>query len=82
MIQKQNDKFGDSQFETMYKAYREMGPIEFLNWCVEAVEKNCISSRSKKDQFIRELRKMSNKDKMVRMMTNIMLAGEGLGVAA
>lgn len=74
------DKFGDSKFKEMYELSVKTDRNTFIKWCEDAINNYCVSSRAKKDAFIRSIRNDRTVDKMVQRMTNIMLAGEGLAV--
>lgn len=76
------DKFGDTKFQEMYTLAATADRFTFMKWCVEAINEYSCSSRVKKDSFIRSIQADRTVDKMMMRLTNIMLAGEGLAVAA
>lgn len=78
MAQVQHDKFGDQKFAEMYANHRTYDVRAFQTWCTEAVKNHSCSSTVKKDAMVRQIQMTSNKDKLVKMLTNFFLAGEGL----
>ena len=78
-INEKSDTVGNNGMKKLYEAYESMNTGDFRNHCVELV-KNSRSNKHKKLSFIRELSRMSTKDKMVQFMTNMVLSGEGMSV--
>ena len=78
-INEKLDTVGNNGMKKLYEAYETMHSGDFRNFCNEMV-KNSRSSKHKKLSFIRELSRMSTKDKMVQFMTNMVLSGEGMSV--
>lgn len=76
------DKFGDNMFAEMYTNHRKMDLETFRTYCCGLIKNNTVSSNLKKTQFDLAIKACRTKDQMVKKMTNIMLAGEGLSVAA
>ena len=74
------DKFGDSMFAEMYSNHRKMDLEAFRTYCCELIQNNTVSSKLKKTQFTLAIEACRTKDQMVKKITNIMLAGEGLSV--
>ena len=77
MTQVQRDKFGDAKFAEMYANHRTMDAIAFRKWCIDTIQNHSCSSREKKDGIIRSINATLDKNKLVQMVTNFMLAGEG-----
>lgn len=73
------DTVGDDGMRKLYDAYGSMTIGQFRDFCDELIA-NSRSPKSKKLTFKRQLHNMSNKDKMVKFMTNFVLAGEGMSV--
>lgn len=73
------DTVGNEGMRKLYEAYSTMTITEFRNYCDEIIL-NSRSPKSKKLTFKRQLHNMANKDKMVKFITNFVLAGEGMSV--
>ena len=74
------DKFGDSMFAELYKNYAVMPLDQFRDYCITLIQNHTVSAKAKKDAFVRSLQADRNKDKMVKRVSDIMMAGEGLAV--
>lgn len=71
------DKFGDDMFREMYSLYTTASLPDFKQWCCNAIQNNTVSSNLKKNEFERAIQAQTNKDRIVKKMTDIMLAGGG-----
>lgn len=76
------DKFGDNMFTELYAKYAVLPIEEFRQYCVSLIETHTVSKRKDKDVFIRSLQADRSKDKMVKRVSDIMLAGEGMAVGS
>jgi hypothetical protein len=76
------DKFGDSMFAELYGNHSKMSLEPFREYCISLVQNHTVSAKAKKDAFIRSLQTDRNKDRMVKRVSDIMLAGEGLAVGS
>lgn len=73
------DTVGDDGLKFLFEQYATQ-PIEsFRELCKETIEES-TGKRETKDLFIREIEKTNTKDKMLKKVTNYLLAGQGLGV--
>lgn len=76
------DKFGDTMFAELYTNYGKMTLPEFREYCISLILNNTVSAKAKKDTFVRSLEGDRNKDRMVKRITDIMLAGEGMSTGS
>lgn len=74
-----NDVATNDFMTTIYDSYAKASLNEFRDICIEAIN-NLRGTKVKKDSIIRELMKLTNKDRMVTKVTNFVFAGQGLKV--
>ncbi len=74
-----NDVATNDFMTTIYESYAKASLNEFRDVCIAAIEK-LHGTKVKKDSIIRELMKLTNKDRMVTKVTNFIFAGQGLKV--
>jgi len=73
------DTVGDNGLKQLYQSYESMDKEGFRSFCKHLIEESS-GKRATKDSFIVALDRAPSKDRMVRSVTNYLLAGLGLGV--
>lgn len=73
------DSIGAGGITMLFQLYERQDTDSFRASCAVCIEQS-TGSRQTKDKFIRELNLTFSKDNMIRMVTNYLLAGQGLGV--
>lgn len=73
------DTIGTEGLKDVYNAFQIMNRDDFCTFCKETIERSA-GKRETKDKFIRDLDVSKSKNVMVQMVTNYLLAGQGLGV--
>jgi len=76
------DKFGESNAQRLFAEYTRANLPTFREFAIALVDAQTCSSKDKKEYFAREIKKATTKDKILKIVTNIMLAGEGLAVVS
>lgn len=74
------DKFGDANARRLFAEYVRSNLPTFRQFAIALVEAQTCSSKDKKAYFARQINSASTKDKVLKIVTNIFLAGEGLAV--
>lgn len=82
MAQVKNDMFGDANAQRLFREYGRANLPTFREFAIALVEAQTVSSKDKKAYFAREIQKATTKDKILKIVTNVMLAGEGLAVVS
>lgn len=73
------DLVGENGLKNLFALYQTQGMLDFKVTCMSLVEESS-GKRHTKDKFIGELDKALSKDKCLKITTNYILAGQGLGV--
>lgn len=73
------DTIGTEGLKELYNAFHVMNKDDFSSFCKDIIERSA-GKRETKDKFIRDLDVTKSKNVMVQMVTNYLLAGQGLGV--
>lgn len=63
----------------LYEAYREQDVATFKETCILAIEQSS-GKKETKMRFVNELRSIKSKDRMLMVVNNFWLAGQGLKV--
>lgn len=75
-----HDKFGDAGFARLYDAYAKMDLNSFIKFCQEQINDFSSSSTEKKRAFNNSLQHQRSKDRVVKMVTDFYMAGQGFKV--
>jgi len=73
------DKIGEERIRTINQAFVSASIDDFRQMCIEAIEASSGKPATKL-KFTDEMRRSTNKSKMLFSVTNYFLAGEGNGV--
>lgn len=63
----------------LYEAYREQDVRQFKETCIAAIQ-GSSGKMTTKMRFVNELRRVSSKERMLTVVNNFWLAGQGLKV--
>ena len=74
-----NDTIGDAGLKELYDAYGTMDTNKFRAYCIQMVQSGG-GKQPLKDEFIKQLNMLNNKDRMLQKVNNFAFAGMGLGV--
>ena len=74
-----HDSIGDSGMQQLFAMYSVLGVNEYRNYCIDVINKS-TGKKETRLKFISQLQKLTNSDKMLKLVTNYLLAGQGLGV--
>jgi len=64
---------------SFYDRYAKEDVVAFKQTCIEAIEQSS-GKKETKMRFVNEVRRLSSKDRMLSVVTNYWLAGQGLKV--
>lgn len=78
-IKEEKDTCGDVGFTNLFANHSKMTVNDFKQYCIDTIRRS-RSSDSKKTQWVSMIDNLSNKDLILKKVSNFMLAGEGLRV--
>jgi len=73
------DSIGEQRMRTLNQVFMSASIDDFRQMCIEAIEASS-GKPATKIRFTDEMRRATNKSKMLFSVTNYFLAGEGRGV--
>lgn len=74
-----NNQFTDADWQNLWAAYA-LDVNSFLKHCEDIVRNKSVSNTEKKEAFIRAIKGIRNKDRIVMKVKDFFLAGESLKV--
>ncbi len=78
-IKEDLDTCGDTGFTNIFNSYNSMDVETFKEYCIKKIRES-RSPDPKKMLWTKIVTELNNKDKILKKMTDFMLAGEGLRV--